>query len=161
MIKNIVYALESPFDGKVYYVGKSEKGLNRPYSHLVNSHNKELKNWLFTLKRDPIVKILEKNAEDLISKERYWINEFVKRGEPLFNKLIPNEKQLKYADYEVGQFIKMQRKNVKLTQKEFADKSGLGLRFIRELEQGKETCRLDKVLQALKMFGATLIPIIK
>lgn len=43
-------------------------------------------------------------------------------------------------------------------QEEFAFRSGLGLRFVRELEQGKETVRLDKVNQALSMFGCEAVP---
>jgi y4mF family transcriptional regulator len=42
---------------------------------------------------------------------------------------------------------------VKLTQPELAEKAGVGLRFVRELEQGKQTLRLDKVNQVLKLFG--------
>ena len=42
---------------------------------------------------------------------------------------------------------------MKLTQPELAEKAGVGLRFIRELEQGKQTLRLDKVNQVLKLFG--------
>ena len=53
----------------------------------------------------------------------------------------------------IGDYIKQERKRVGLTQEEFAIRSGLGLRFVRELEQGKETVRLDKVNQALAMFG--------
>ena len=45
-----------------------------------------------------------------------------------------------------------------MTQEEFAIRSGLGLRFVRDLEQGKETVRLDKVNQALRMFGMEAIP---
>lgn len=45
-----------------------------------------------------------------------------------------------------------------MTQEEFAMRSGLGLRFVRELEQGKKTLRLDKVNQALSMFGAEAVP---
>ena len=48
-----------------------------------------------------------------------------------------------------------------MTQEEFAIRSGLGLRFVRELEQGKETVRLDKVNQALAMFGKEAIPVEK
>ncbi len=59
---------------------------------------------------------------------------------------------------EIGKFIKQQRKKYNMTQEDFAIKSGLGLRFIRELEQGKKTVRLDKVNQALLMFGYTLAP---
>ena len=45
-----------------------------------------------------------------------------------------------------------------LTQEEFAIRSGLGLRFVRELEQGKSTVRMDKVNQALAMFGMEAVP---
>ena len=53
---------------------------------------------------------------------------------------------------KIAKFIKENRKAVGLTQEEFAMRSGLGLRFIRELEQGKETVRMDKVNVALSMF---------
>ena len=53
----------------------------------------------------------------------------------------------------LAEFIKYKRKLVKLTQTELAKKAGVGLRFIRELEQGKKTLRLDKVNQVLSLFG--------
>lgn len=53
----------------------------------------------------------------------------------------------------IADFVKDKRKSVKLTQPELAEKAGVGLRFIRELEQGKETLRLDKVNQVLHLFG--------
>ena len=55
-------------------------------------------------------------------------------------------------------FIKQNRKAAGLTQEEFALRSGLGLRFVRELEQGKQTVRMDKVNQALAMFGMVAVP---
>ncbi|MEA5108696.1 MAG: helix-turn-helix transcriptional regulator [Sphaerochaeta associata] len=58
----------------------------------------------------------------------------------------------------IARFIKEQRKRNKLTQEEFALRAGLGLRFVRELEQGKPTVRLDKVNQALAMFGSQAVP---
>lgn len=58
---------------------------------------------------------------------------------------------------KIGQYIKEQRKKAGLTQEEFAVRAGLGLRFVRELEQGKETVRLDKVNQALSMFGMEVV----
>ena len=58
----------------------------------------------------------------------------------------------------IGNYIKEERKKAGLTQEEFALRSGLGLRFVRELEQGKETVRLDKVNQALAMFGCEAVP---
>jgi y4mF family transcriptional regulator len=54
---------------------------------------------------------------------------------------------------ELGEFVKEKRSTVKLTQPELAEKAGVGLRFIRELEQGKKTLRLDKVNQVLQLFG--------
>ena len=51
------------------------------------------------------------------------------------------------------------RKQFGLTQEELAAKSGVGLRFVRELEQGKETLRLDKVNQVLLLFGQEIGPV--
>ena len=58
----------------------------------------------------------------------------------------------------IATFVRENRKAAGLTQEEFAVRSGLGLRFVRELEQGKETVRLDKVNQALAMFGMEAVP---
>ncbi len=59
---------------------------------------------------------------------------------------------------KIAVFIRQQRKAAGLTQEEFALRSGLGLRFVRELESGKETVRMDKVNQALAMFGMEAVP---
>lgn len=53
----------------------------------------------------------------------------------------------------IAAFVKKARREAGLTQEEFAMRSGLGLRFVRDLEQGKETVRMDKVNVALNMFG--------
>lgn len=58
----------------------------------------------------------------------------------------------------IAEFIKQKRKEAGLTQEDFAIRSGLGLRFVRELEQGKKTVRMDKVNQALSMFGMKAVP---
>ena len=58
----------------------------------------------------------------------------------------------------IAEYIKQKRREAGLTQEEFAIRSGLGLRFVRELEQGKETVRMDKVNQALSMFGMKAVP---
>jgi len=60
---------------------------------------------------------------------------------------------------EVSQFLKEKRKLLKLTQQDVADKAGVGIRFIREVEQGKETLQMDKVNQVLQLFGFKLGPI--
>jgi len=59
---------------------------------------------------------------------------------------------------KIAEYIKNQRKAAGLTQEEFAIRSGLGLRFVRELEQGKETVRMDKVNVALSMFDMEAVP---
>ncbi|MBQ7487259.1 MAG: helix-turn-helix transcriptional regulator [Clostridia bacterium] len=58
----------------------------------------------------------------------------------------------------IGAFVRESRKAAGLTQEEFALRSGLGLRFIHDLERGKTTVRMDKVNQALAMFGMEAVP---
>ena len=53
--------------------------------------------------------------------------------------------------------VKMLRKQYNLTQEELSLKSGVGLRFVRDLEQGKETIRLDKVNQLLDFFNYEMV----
>jgi y4mF family transcriptional regulator len=56
------------------------------------------------------------------------------------------------------QFIKQRRKRLGLTQREMAARAGVGLRFVRDLEQGKPTIRLDKINQVLGLFGHKMGP---
>ena len=56
-------------------------------------------------------------------------------------------------------FVKERRRKLKITQEQLAAKSGVGLRFIRDMEQGKTTLRMDKVNQVLNMFGHELGPV--
>ncbi len=60
---------------------------------------------------------------------------------------------------QIAEFVKKSRKEAGLTQEEFAMRSGLGLRFVRDLEQGKPTLRMDKVNVALSMFEAEAGPV--
>ena len=50
----------------------------------------------------------------------------------------------------IAQYVKEMRKKYKLTQIDLSEKAGVGLRFVRELEQGKTTLRLDKVNQSIR-----------
>lgn len=61
----------------------------------------------------------------------------------------------------VSGFVKEKRKKLRLTQVQLAQKAGVGLRFIRELEQGKKTLRMDRVNQVLELFGCELGPVKK
>jgi y4mF family transcriptional regulator len=59
----------------------------------------------------------------------------------------------------LAQFVKERRKEVNLTQEEFAMKAGVALTVVRKIEQGKENLNLDKVNQVLRMFGHLLAPV--
>lgn len=59
----------------------------------------------------------------------------------------------------LSQTVKALRKEYHLTQEDLAYKSGVGLRFVRELEQGKQTLRMDKVNQVLNLFNMVLGPV--
>ncbi len=59
---------------------------------------------------------------------------------------------------ELSAFLKEKRKQTNLTQQDLAEKAGVGLRFVREFEQGKQTLRIDKVNQVLRLFGHELSP---
>ena len=54
----------------------------------------------------------------------------------------------------LSKYVKAMRKQYNLTQVELSEKAGVGLRLVRELEQGKQTLRLDKVNQILNLFGS-------
>ena len=58
----------------------------------------------------------------------------------------------------MAEHIKSRRKEYGLTQVELAERAGVGLRFVRELERGKSTVQLDKVNMVLKLFGEELKP---
>ena len=56
----------------------------------------------------------------------------------------------------IAEFVKERRKKLGMTQVTLADRAGVGLRFVRNLEQGKTTLRLDKINQVLQMFGGAV-----
>lgn len=64
----------------------------------------------------------------------------------------------RYKMSQLSKTIKQKRKTLKLTQADLSLKSGLGLRLIREIEQGKGSMRMDKVNQLLALFGMELLP---
>ena len=64
-----------------------------------------------------------------------------------------------FSLFPISEFVKKKRKELGLTQKELADKAGVGLRFIRELENAKPTLQINKVNQVLMLFGYEVGPI--
>jgi HTH-type transcriptional regulator/antitoxin HipB len=63
---------------------------------------------------------------------------------------------LKYRPHDIGKLVRETRKDLGATQKELALTSGTGLRFIIELEKGKETAEIGKVLTVLQTLGIQL-----
>ncbi|MBK7227679.1 MAG: helix-turn-helix transcriptional regulator [Ignavibacteriales bacterium] len=61
----------------------------------------------------------------------------------------------------LSNFVKEKRKKLGLTQPQLAERAGVGLRFIRELEQGKKSLQMDKVNMVLFLFGNELGPVKK
>lgn len=59
----------------------------------------------------------------------------------------------------IADFVRKKRKQYKLTQYDLAEQAGVGIRFIRELESGKPTLRLDKVNVVLAIFESKLSPV--
>lgn len=60
---------------------------------------------------------------------------------------------------KLAEFVKERRKEVNLTQKEFADRAGVALTVVRKIEQGKTNLNMDKANLVLNMFGHELAPI--
>lgn len=65
---------------------------------------------------------------------------------------------MEQASISLSDFLKDKRKKLNLSQQQLAEKAGVGIRFVRDLEQGKTTLRMDKVNQVLKLFGQELGP---
>ena len=59
----------------------------------------------------------------------------------------------------LAEFVKERRKEINLTQEEFAERAGVALTVIRKIEQGKTNLNLNKANQVLKMFGHELAPV--
>lgn len=173
MEKRIIYSLSCPFTNEVHYIGKSEQGMLRPLEHLSTSHSDKINKWVSELKglgHAPKVDICEyvPLEVDIFEREKYWLSKYIRKGNTLLNSesthplsILPDleSKINDGGDFrsQLASFIKTKRKQVGLTQEEFAQKSGVGLRWLREVEQGKnKNTSLSLILQVLSMFGCTL-----
>jgi len=170
-MKRIIYCLYSPDMKTPVYIGKSEKGILRPWEHIAEkSHNKEVNNWVKDLKErglQPVICILDEadNEGILAAKEIFWIQRFLGEGYKLLNiagiRVSFFKDQFNFVETDplryIRVFVRHKRKQLKLSQPEFAKKVGIGLRFLRELEQGsKINFNTESIQKILDMFGATL-----
>lgn len=171
---NIIYALVHPNTAKVVYIGKSVVGINRPLTLLKEkSHSESVNKWVNALRladMEPVIIILEHNVDDIILdlKERFWIEYYSDEDSALLNK---NKKYLSKEPFEpiddssplyaVGVYVRARRKILGLTQPELAEKAGVGLRFLRKLEQGRKTNfntdSINKVLRCIGRFKLGLV----
>jgi hypothetical protein len=170
-LDKIIYCLYCPIQRVPVYIGKTIAGVDRPWAHIKEkSHNKEVNKWVNYLNErgeNPIIVILDQADTDEIlnEKEKFWIQKQLSDGYPLLNLIMVKSSyfELKepYKEDDCMRFIRtfilLKRKSVKLTQKELGDKAGVGLRFIREIEQGKKTnFNTDSIQKVLNLFGGTL-----
>ena len=173
---HLIYALYCPFTNKPVYVGQTKKGMDRPFMHIrLKSHSIKVNEWVKSIKdegREPIVVILEHDFEyNLINpKEKFWIDYFVSKGFILLNAVYVTALSLinlnfDYLDiddplYDIRVYIKTIRKLLKLTQDELSKKSGVGLRFLRELEQGtKHNFNTNPIIKVLECLGRVKLTI--
>jgi DNA-binding XRE family transcriptional regulator len=168
--QRLIYALCCPFTDNVHYIGKSTRGMTRPFIHLNNSHSEKIREWVHDLdliNNKPNIKVLEYLSDelDIDHRERFYIQKYLNEGALLLNSNLIKPITISYninessADIDIlsiAKFIKERRKSNKLTQEEFADKTCIALSVIRKIEQGKMNINLDSLLKVLSVFGVTI-----
>lgn len=175
MKTNIIYVLNCPITKKPVYVGKSTQGVERPFKHIEEkSHSEKVNRWVKYLKekgKEPQVYLVENDVDNklLDAKETFWINYYLSKGNQLLNQkgidpiILLNYKSEEINDplYEIRSFIINMRKKMKFTQTELSQKSGVGLKTIRDIEQGKKTnFQTEPLFRLLNFLGPVKIGIV-
>lgn len=188
MKQNIIYGLRDPKTDEYHYIGKSNCGMSRPKSHFTFSHNQSVNIWIEELRNEgliPLIDILEEcNEDELLIKEKFWIQHYERVGCKLFNSIkylgcslekmkneIEEQKRILEAELQgirkerleistIGGFIKNRRKFLNLKQNDLAELSNLSIRTIQQIENNSGNPTLKNVLSCLKMIGYTLYPIL-
>lgn len=176
-MRNIIYGLYCPITNKPVYIGKSTVGIERPFQHIKEkSHSLKVNEWvkgLHDIGKEPILIILENDVNDtyINEKELFWINYHINNGNILLNQagIKPTYfdtapyNQLNETDYmaDIRTYVKFKRKQLKLTQLDLSQKSGIGIRVIRELEQSHKTnFNTDTLMKLLKFLGRGTLGIV-
>lgn len=169
MNSNFIYALKCPLTDEIKYVGQTINGINRPLDHIINkSHSNKVNAWVNGLSEmglSPHIIILEKDLhkKEINCREIHWIHYYIKAGNKLLNVShydfdITTEKlEVSHKNtVPIAKFVKVGRRKMGYTQPQFSKIAGVGLRFVRELEQGKDHLRMDKILQCISILGGTI-----
>jgi len=172
--ENIIYGLYCPIRNKPVYIGQSIHGLDRTFQHIKErSHSKKVNEWVHDLKKDglnPLIVILERtdNIDSLDDKEKFWVQKFINEGNLLLNQSLVSPIFFTIAEFsedgektfneKLALFVKGRRKILNLTQVKLSQKSGIGLRFIRKIEQKtpKQNFNTESVNKLLYYLGAKL-----
>jgi len=173
---NFIYALYCPYTNKPVYVGQTTRGMVRPLEHIKKaSHSAKVNDWVYGLEQDekePIIAILDHGFDNslLLAKEKFWIDYFISKGHYLLNSNSVTPLTIESLEferinqndpmYDIRVYIKSRRKLMKLSQNEMSQKSGVGLRFIREIEQSNKTnFNTDSVVRLLSFLGRVKLTI--
>jgi hypothetical protein len=175
MKTNIIYVLNCPITKKPVYVGKSTQGVERPFKHIEEkSHSDKVNRWVKYLKergKEPQVYLVDNDVDNnlLDAKETFWINYYLTKGNLLLNqKGIDPALLFKHSTdniddplSDIRSYIITKRKLLKLTQVELSEKAGVGLKVVRDIEQGKKTnFHTEPLFKILKLLGNVKIGII-
>jgi DNA-binding XRE family transcriptional regulator len=186
MSQFLIYGLRCPESSLYKYIGKSSNGLSRPKSHLVLSSNQSVRFWVNELREEglcPLIDVIEEcSQEDLLDREKHWINYYHNSVSILMNVIeykginidrlnneIKAEEQKLYIKLNeiksdiksiknIFDFVKYIRKQRGITQQTLSDLSGVGSRTIKQIELGKANPTYETLSKALNVLGYELKP---
>lgn len=153
-----VYAHIDPFNKEVFYVGSGSKG--RAYERggrNVSWEGRASKISRCGLTHEISILHICETREEAFDLEKIEIGLRNRAGQKLVNSVNSQYKceNVDAVFLSIGEFVRRKRKETKLTQPGMAERAGVGLRFVRELEASKKlTLRIDKINSVLWLFGA-------
>jgi y4mF family transcriptional regulator len=168
--KFYVYQHIDPQTKKVFYVGKGTgrraNDTNRNNMWKMYVKQLEARGLTFCVN---VIHICDDEA-DALKKESDAIRYEISSGNILTNSQVSNivdeaivsalmsDDSMPSSSLSISEFVKRKRKALGYTQPQLADRAGVGLRFLRDLERGKLSLRIDKINAVLIMFGSCLVP---
>ena len=155
-----VYVHINPITKAPFYIGKGTD--RRAYEHDSRSDEwKEVYNRLRSQGLIHEVHILHicSSAQEAFDLEKIEIHLRTKAGQKLVNIIKPSvdvDKDESVDEESIPMFIRIKRKSLGYSQERMADRIGVSKRFYKELERGKKTCRMDKVVQVVNHLGGKI-----